>query len=117
MIARNSNWPFGGRITAIHTQAFKCVVSTNKEGLFKPLSTVIIEGDTMDGRANARPCGKLIYSSALPKGDIQSLHASICQAIDEAGESGCSLGESLEAVFVWLREKGLVSEAINLASG
>ena len=117
MIARNSNWPFGGRITAIHTRTFKCVVSTNKEGVFKPLSTMITEGDTMDGRANTRPCGKIIYSTALRKEDIQNLHANMCQAIDQRGEAGTSLGIVLDEVFTWLREKGLVSEAINLASG
>ena len=116
MIARNSKWPFGGRITAIHTPAFKCVVSTNKEGMFKPLSTMIIEGDTMDGRANTRPCGKLIYSAALRKEDIQNLHATMCQAIDQGGEAGKSLGMVLQEVFAWLREKGLVSGAINLAT-
>jgi hypothetical protein len=77
---------------------------------------MITEGDTMDGRANSRPCGKLIYSSALLKRDIQSLHVNICQAIDKAGENGSSLGEAVEGVFTWLREKGLVSEVINLAS-
>jgi hypothetical protein len=116
MIARSTRWPFGGRITAIHTPAFKCVLSTNKEGVFKPLSTMIIEGDTVDGVANTRPCAKLIYSPALRKEDIQNLHTVICQAIDKGGEAGISLGMVLEEVFTSLRQKGLLSEAINLAT-
>lgn len=82
--------------------------------MFKPLSTMINEGDNTEG--TMRPIGKIIYSVALRKEDIQNLHSSIANGISAGGEAGVSLKIALDTIFDDLRNKGLASETINVAS-
>lgn len=116
MIIQNSKMPLGTKITRIETKAFKCAVTTAKEGILKPLSTVIIEGDTIHDRKNMRPCAKVIWSSAMRKGDIHQAHEYLANQINEIGENGRPLGYALEILFAILKEKGAIAEALNFTS-
>lgn len=116
MIAHHRNCLFGLVVTRIHTASFNCVISTAKEGLFEGLSTIVFEGDNFcDGYQRA--CGKIIYSSALRKSDVQDLHNHIVCSIDSLGESGHSLSKAFDTTVSSLKKQGLVAEVINLASG
>jgi hypothetical protein len=116
VIVRNDKMPLGTRITRIETSSFKCKISTAKEGVFKPLSTVIWEGDENRDRANFRPCAKIIWSSIMRKSDIQQAHEILSKEIDRMGEEGISLGMSLDILFSLLKDKGTISETLNYAS-
>lgn len=112
MIIHEDTAPFGGRVSDIVTVSFKCVVSTAKEGIFKGLSTMVAEVDDDGG---GRPCAKIIYTDASKKADRQGFHRAIAVGLDEMGEKGCSLCEAIEIVGEELKERGVVSEVMNLA--
>jgi hypothetical protein len=115
MIQSNIKHIFCSKIATIHTASFKCIISTAKEGLFKRQSTVIIEGDYFQDRANAFPCAKIIYSPSLKSSDRLSLHDGLSNQIDELGEKGLSLRSAIDLCFRELKEKGIAMETINLA--
>lgn len=112
MILHEGTAPFGGLVTDIINDKFKCVVTTAKEGIFKGLSTMIIEVDDFIG---TRPCAKIIYSNTLHKEDRKRFHRIISIGIDEAGENGATLFTSLQVVIGNLKDRGVVSEFINLS--
>jgi hypothetical protein len=105
----------GAKCGTLHTDTFRCVVSTAKEGLFQKQSTMIIAGDMVQDRSNCRPCGKIVYAASLASSDRLQFHDIICKLLDESGENGLSLGESLDNVFAELKRRGVVTETINLA--
>ncbi len=112
MIVQNEQYPFGTRITKLETSSFNCMVSTAKEGVLKPLSTVIIE----DYKGNQRPCAKVIWAPIMRKSDIQQAHEVLVIEINKLGETGISLGRALEIMFDLFKERGAISEALNFAS-
>ena len=114
MVISNVKNPFG-KIATIHTSSFKCVISTAKEGLFKKQSTVIIEGDYFQDKANSFPCAKLIYTPSLKSRDRLKIHDGLADQIDELGEQGSSLKSAIDMCFRELKDKGIVVEAINSA--
>ncbi len=111
MILHEASAPFGGKVTDIVTQEFKCVVTTAKEGIFKGLSTMVAEVQGGQGR----PCAKIIYAASTRKKDRLQFHTAIVVGIDEAGDNGLSLREAIDSVVTELKSRGAVSEAINLA--
>ena len=115
MIVSNRKHILGAKCATIHTDMFKCVVSTAKEGLFQKQSTMILEGDMMQGRANCRACGKVVYSLSLRSSDRLQFHDIICRLLDECGDEGLTLGKALDNIFEELRRRGVVTEAVNLA--
>jgi hypothetical protein len=115
MILSNRKYIFGSKVATIHTTAFKCVISTAKEGFFKRQSTIIIKGDRVQDKANARPCAKVIYTPSLKSSDRLSLHDGLANQIDELGEQGLSLGTAIDLCFKELKQRGIVAETINLA--
>lgn len=114
MIVSNRNHFFGAKCGTIHTNMFKCLVSTAKEGLFQKPSTMIIEGDMVQDRANCRTCGKVIYAASLRNSDRRQFHDMICKLLDELG-SELSLSKALDNIFDELKNRGVVTETINLA--
>ncbi len=115
MIVSNRKHAFGSKAATIHTDAFKCMVSTAKEGLLKPLSTMIVEGDMSNDPANCRACGKIIYASSLRSQERIQLHDIVAKMLDDLGNEGISMNEALEVVFEELKKRGVVTEAINVA--
>ncbi len=115
MIVSNRKHAFGAKCGTIHTDAFKCVVSTAKECLFQKQSTMIIEGDMIQDRANCRSCGKIVYAESLRRSDRLQFHDIVCKLLDELGEDGMTLGQALENIYAELKKRGVVNETINLA--
>jgi len=111
---------FGSKVAIIHNKSFECCVSTAKEGWFQKQSTIILEpkiGNTMGaGPAGLRPCGKVIYSPALRKGDRLHFHDILAQMLDALGEEGCTLEEALEQIFTEWKRRGIAAETVNLAA-
>ena len=106
---------FCGNTSVVRTSSFTCTVSTKREGLFGPLSTLIFRGDGSVIVDEAKLCGKITYSPDLAKSDIMKLHPIIVQELDREGEKGFHLGASLQYVIDYLKEEGIASEAINAA--
>jgi hypothetical protein len=102
---------FGAKAAVIITDSFTATVSTAKAGIFKGLETMIIEGRWPSGR----PCGKIVYVSSSRKSDRHQFHDLIVVGLNEAGEEGHDLEFALQSVIDFLKSKGIVSEAINLA--
>lgn len=117
MIARNSRTLFGGRITEIHTPAFRCVVSTERQGAFGRLATVIIDSEMQAADMGRSVCGRISYQPDLGKAEIHDLHATIVATINEGGRRGIPLGVALQDAIDYLSQKGLASETINTAPG
>lgn len=115
MIVSNRKHAFGAKAATIHTDAFKCMVSTAKEGVFESQSTVIIEGDMVNDRANCRACGKIIYASSLRSSDRLQFHDIIAKMLDTLGTNGVSLCEALQEVFEELKGRDVATETINVA--
>ncbi len=111
---------FGSKVARIHNKSFECCVSTAKEGRFQKQSTIVLEpkiGNTVGaGPAGLRPCGKVIYSPALRKGDRLQFHDVIAKTLDAFGEEGCSLETALEQVFADFKRRGIAAETLNLAA-
>lgn len=116
MIISNRKHAIGSKCGTIHTVDFRCVVSTAKEGLFAKQSTAIIEGDMVNDRTNCRCCAKIVYANSLSSSDRLRFHDIICDSINDIGENGGALGDALYSVIANLKEKGVVSEAMNLTS-
>ena len=114
MIVSNRKHAFGAKAATIHTDAFKCMVSTAKEGVLQPQSTMIIEGEMVNDRANCRACGKVIYASSLRSSDRLQLHDIIAEMLDTLGTNGVSLYEALQEVFEELKGRGVAAETINV---
>ena len=115
MIASSRNYPFGSKATTIHTDSYTYMVSTAKEGLFKPQSTMVIEmpKGQLDPR---RPVAKVIYTPSLRASDRLQMHDVISNALNHSGNDGVSLGEAIDFFFGLLKKRGVVAEAINVAS-
>lgn len=112
MITQDRRLSFSGRITDINTPSFVCSVSTNKESLFKGLSTMIAEPHPVYG---IRPCVKIIYSSALSKAERHQYHELLCEMIDNAGESDVSFSNAVQEAQALFMSRGICKEFINLA--
>jgi TPR repeat protein len=108
------------KVATIQNKSFQCCVSTAKEGLFQKQSTIILEpkiGNTIGaGPEGLRPCGKVIYSTSLRKGDRFQFHDGITKTLDALGEEGCTLEEALETIYTDLKRRGIAMETINLAA-
>lgn len=104
-----------GKAATIHTSSFKCVISTSKEGLFKKQSTVVIEGDYFEDRANSFPCAKIIYTPSLRSADRLKMHDGLADQINEFGKQGLPLRSAIDLCFQELKDRGIVVETINLA--
>ena len=111
MILQEASVPFGGKVTDIVTDEFKCVVSTAKEGVFKGLSTMVAEVQGGEGR----PCAKIIYAGSTRKWERLQFHDILVAGIDEAGENGFPLRDAIDSVVTELKSRGVVTEAISLA--
>src|SRR5574337_1073867 len=89
------------------------MVSTAKEGFFKPQSTMVFEmpkGELKPRRAVA----KIIYASSLCASDRLQMHDELCKALDESGER-IALGEAIDTCSDVLKRRGAVTEVINFA--
>jgi hypothetical protein len=89
------------------------MVSTAKEGLFKPQSTMVFEmpkGQLEPRRAVA----KIIYTQSLLASDRLQMHDAICKMLDESGET-MPLGEAVDTCSSFLKRRGVVIEVVNLA--
>ena len=62
-----------------------------------------------------RPCAKIVYARSTRKRDRLQYHEFLVAVLDEAGEQGCSLRETIDGVVTELKSRGVVTEAINLA--
>jgi hypothetical protein len=115
MIIANSKRPFGGRLSVLHHSDGKFVtISTAKEGLLKGLSTMIMEGIPT---LSLRPCAKVMYSPSLRKSDRQQFHETITGGIDIGlNVDGLTLYDAIDLVCGELRQRGVISELINIAS-
>jgi hypothetical protein len=105
MITSNKNYPFGGKVATIETPAFRCMISTAKEGFFKKQSVMF--SDFTDGMENRRHVGKLLYNDALDSNARLGLHDAITHSLDEAGMAGVSLTDALHSLFDGLKAEGV----------
>jgi len=115
MIISNKKNIFG-KCARIQTPSYSCIISTAKEGLFKPLNTMILEGNPKGFPNETRPCGKLIYANSLKKKERFQFHDVLAETINNMDESGeRELGDVLQIIFDDFKQRGIVTEAINIA--
>ena len=107
-IIKDKNGSFGSRVTLISNEKFTITVSTAKEGFFKGLSTVIIDGKYLHGNA----CAKIIYNPSLTKSDRQLFHGMVTSGLDGAGNEGKELGEALQFVLGGMKAKDIIEGGI-----
>ena len=115
MIASNRNYPFGSRVTTIHTSQYTCMVSTAKEGFLQKQSTMIAEMPI--GQLEPRRLvAKIIYTPSLRSDDRLQMHDLVTKHLNEAGESQ-SLGTAINSCAKLLKRRGVASEVVNIADG
>jgi hypothetical protein len=104
---------FGGRSSVITDSSGNCFsVSTAKEGFFKGLSTMVLEGRYPE----IRVCIKIVYSDSLRKSDRQKFHDVISEGLDDALTNGrLELYEAIKSICEDLSKRGVIKELINLA--
>lgn len=90
---------FSGAVgTPIHTDAFRCFVSTTRRSfLSAQWDTLITNGDPGVDPA-VTPCARLFYPKKFRRDDIYKLHDATCELLNEMGESGKSLDEAASRV-------------------
>ena len=114
MILSTHRYPFGTKISRVQTPQFTCSVSTAKEGFLQRQSTMV-SICTPDGiKITRRGVAKLIYASSLRSTDRLQLHDIVVASLHELGQE-MSLGEAIDLVIQHFRERGILSEAINIA--
>lgn len=113
MIEYSRNFPFGGRLTAIHTRNYSCQVSTAKEGLFEKQSTMVAELPFGQEKLR-RGVAKIIYASSLLSSDRLQMHDAIVQVLNDSGES-MSLGSAIDGIGQFLKGRGIATEVVNIA--
>ena len=105
-----------GKCGRIQTPSYSCIVSTAKEGWFKPLSSMILEGNPNGLPNETRPCGRIIYVKSLSKKERLQFHDILVASIDRQGEiEEHKLGDALQITFDDFKQRGIVVETINLA--
>jgi len=105
---------FGAKCGTIHTDSFKCVVSTAKEGFWQKQSTVVIEGDMIQYPSLCHISGKIIYRDSVSSSQRLRLHDVICEALSGFGAEGHTLRATLDTIFEELTQQGFISDAINM---
>lgn len=113
MIIQDKFLSFSGRITDISTPSFKCTVSTNKESLFRGLSTIVFEVHPLRG---VRGCAKILYPSAFTKSERHQYHQILCEMLNEAGENGESLGNIVADARTFFVSRGMCETFVNLTT-
>ncbi len=114
MIAKVTHHRFNGRMTTVLTPQFECWVSTAKEGILKPLSTMLIEVTHGDSGTTRRPCAKFIYSRSLRTIDRLEMHELIVKILDERGTARDDFSDILIDICDDLKARGVAKEAIHL---
>ncbi|MHA1942307.1 MAG: hypothetical protein ACXACY_25420 [Candidatus Hodarchaeales archaeon] len=110
MIISENKGPFGAKVSIVSNDLFTATISTAKEGLFKGLSTMVIDGRYPSGR----PCAKITYTQSSRKKDRIQFHNLVVAGIDGGGDEGKELGECIQLVINYLKDKGVITEGINL---
>lgn len=114
MIAKVTNHAFNGRMTTVVTPKFECWISTAKEGILKPLSTMLIEV-TYDGLIPIRrPCVKIIYSRSLRVSDRLEMHELLVKTLNEQGSAGADFSDTVVDICSDLKARGVAQETIHL---
>jgi hypothetical protein len=113
MILSNHRYAFGSKGSIIQTLYFTCMVSTAKEGLLQKQSTMV-HICTANGIVIRRGVAKLIYTSSLRSSDRLQLHDIVVASLDELGDE-MDLGEALDLVIEHLKQRGVLSEGMNIA--
>ena len=105
-----------GKCGRIQTPSYSCIVSTAKEGFFKPFSSMILEGNPKGFSNKTRSCGKLIYTNSLSKKERFQFHDILVESINKIGEIGeQKLGDALQVIFDDFKQRGVVAETVNVA--
>lgn len=105
-----------GKCGRIQASFYSCIVSTAKEGLFKPLSSMILEGNPNGLPKETRPCGKIVYTNSLGKKERFQFHDILVESINKMGETDeYKLGDVLQIIFDDFKERGIAAEVINVA--
>lgn len=113
MIVQDKFLSFSGRITDISTPIFKCTVSTNKESLFRGLSTIVFEVHPVN---DVRACAKIFYPSVFTKSERHQYHKMLCEMLNEAGENGSSLGNVVAEARTLFVSRGICETFVNLTT-
>ncbi len=114
MIGKVTHHRFNGCMTTVSSPNFECWVSTAKEGIFKPLSTMLLEVKYDFGIPKRRPCAKIIYSPSLRTVDRLEMHELIVKMLDEQGMAGADFSDIVIGICNDLKERGVAKEAIHL---
>ena len=114
MIGKVTQHRFNGRMTTVSTPNFECWVSTAKEGLLKPLSTMLLEVTSDFTGQKRRPCAKIIYSRSLRTVDRLEMHELIVKILDEQGMAGMDFSDIVIGVCNDLKARGVAQQAIHL---
>jgi len=110
VITSNTPYPFGGKVATVETPAFRCMVSTAKESLFKRQSVQF--SDFTEGMEHRRHVAKLFYSKAVPSKARLEMHDMIAHILDAAGMEGSSLNSAIEVLFARFETEGVASGVI-----
>jgi hypothetical protein len=114
MIAKVTHHLFNRRMTTVSTPNFECWVSTAKEGLLRPLSTMLLEVTYDFTGPKRRPCAKIIYSRSLRTVDRLEMHELIVKMLDEQGMAGADFSDIVIGICNDLKGRGVAKEAIHL---
>lgn len=114
MILSNHRYPFGTKISRIQTPHYTCMVSTAKEGLLQKQSTMVSICNADGTIIYRRGVAKLIYASSLRSNDRLQLHDIVVASLDKLGQE-MPLSEVIDLVIQHFKERGLLSEGINIA--
>ena len=105
MITSNTKYSFGGKVSTVETNSFKCLISTAKDGLFKKQS--IIFSDLSGGMSSRRDVAKFLFNDQIGSPQRMDLHDVIAQLIDKDGMNGQSLRAALTYLFERLKQEGI----------
>lgn len=103
MIASNMQHFFGTKIARIETLAFRCEITTSKEGMLKKQSTVVSE---LSKNNTSRKAARFVFNENLSSEQRLFVHDSIVSTLDTLGSKGTPLKEALQQVFTQLTKEG-----------
>lgn len=103
MITTNMQHFFGTKIARIETLAFRCEITTSKEGLFKKHSTIVAELSKNDSLKKA---AKFVFNDNLSSDQCLIVHDTIVSTLDTLGSKGMTLKDALQKVFTQLTKDG-----------
>lgn len=108
-VVSDLTYPLGGKVTVLETEGYTVTVSTAKEGLFKGLSTIVIDGVNL---SSGSPCAKVLYNKSIRKADRRLFHDMIVVGLEGAALEGHDLANALRIVLSGMKKQGVIKGAV-----